>query len=374
MSNEPKWIDDTESLVRELQRLGSDGFSVDTEADSMHHFQEKVCLIQISNPGVDLLIDPLAEIDLEMLGALLADPTSRKILHGADYDVRMLQRDFSFEIRGLYDTMIAARLAGESAFGLAALLDKYIGVKLDKQFQRADWSIRPLSGPMLQYASSDTHYLEELAVILDGKLESLGRVDWAKEEFERLEQVRPRTPLPPEEAYSRLKGVGRLDRRTLAVLRELVTLRDGIACRRDVPRYRAARDEVLFSLADAATSGSVDLSRISRLPRSWRSGAPNRSLLEAIERGLAVPDEELPESLSRVRPERDRDLEARVKVLKKGRDRLAEELELDPSMLAPRAVLEEVSRRLAAGQAPREVPELRRWQADLLAPVFEQGG
>ena len=162
MSNEPKWIDDTESLVRELQRLGSDGFSVDTEADSMHHFQEKVCLIQISNPGVDLLIDPLAEIDLEMLGALLADPTSRKILHGADYDVRMLQRDFSFEIRGLYDTMIAARLAGESAFGLAALLDKYIGVKLDKQFQRADWSIRPLSGPMLQYASSDTHYLEEL--------------------------------------------------------------------------------------------------------------------------------------------------------------------------------------------------------------------
>ena len=150
-------------------------------------------------------------------------------------------------------------------------------------------------------------------------------------------------------------------------------MRDGIARRRDLPRYRVAHDEVLLSLADAATTGSVDLSRISGLPRAWRSGSPNRSLLEAIERGLALPDEELPESLSRVRPERDRDLEARDKTLKKGRDRLAEELDLDPSMLAPRAVLEEVSKRLAAGQDPREVPELRRWQADLLAPVFEQG-
>ena len=374
MSIEPKWIDDTETLVRELKGLGPDGFSMDTEADSMHHFHEKVCLIQISVPGVDLLIDPLGDVDLAELGSLLADPARRKILHGADYDLRMLRGDFSFEVRGLYDTMIAARLSGESAFGLAALLDKYIGVHLDKRYQRADWSIRPLSGPMLQYAASDTRHLDELAGILEQKLVSLGRVDWAAEEFRRLEQVRPRIQPPLEEAYIRVKGAGRLDRRALAVLREIVTLRDGIASRRDLPRYRVVRDEVLLALAEGATKGPVDTARFSGLPRAWRSGQANLTLRESIEKGLAIPDDELPESLRRVRPERDRTLEARVRVLRKERDRLAQELDLDPSILAPRAMLEEISRRLDLDEDPREIPELRRWQADLLAPAFERRG
>jgi ribonuclease D len=372
MSEQPIWVDTDEALERELERVGSDGFGLDTEADSMHHFHEKICLIQLSAGGVDRLIDPLASIDLTPLGRMLADRGRRKILHGADYDLRMLHRDFSFQLHGLYDTMVAARLTGERALGLAALLEKYLRVRLDKRFQRADWSQRPLPPAMLDYAASDTRWLEDLAGLLESRLTRLGRSAWAAEEFRRLEAVRPRAKSSPEEAYARVKGAVRLDRRGLGVLRELVLLRDAIAAERDLPRFRILRDDLLLAIATRAPREALDLSRLPGLPRPWQKGGRNGELREAIDRALSLPEERLPPVMQRGRPDRDPALDARVRRLKRERDRVAERLDLDPSVLAPRATLEEVARCLASGTDPAEVEELRRWQLELLGPIFER--
>ena len=248
------WVDRSATLENELADVGRGPLALDTEADSMHHYREKVCLIQLSFGGRDLLVDPLAGVDLAPLRPVLVDPGTRKILHGADYDIRILHRDYDLEIVGLFDTMIAARLVGERAFGLSALLEKFLDVKLDKKYQRADWSRRPLTPEMESYALCDTRYLEPLARILEERLEQLGRGEWAAEEFRRLENVRWAAERGPEGLLQRLKGVQALDRRQLAVANELVLLRDETARRRDQPLFRVMRDEVLLELVKLGPS------------------------------------------------------------------------------------------------------------------------
>ena len=227
------WVDRTPILAEHIARVRSGPLALDSEADSFHHYHEKVCLIQLSFGESDLLLDPLSDLDLAPLGALLADRRLTKILHGADYDIRMLRRDLGLEIRGLFDTMVAARLVGERSFGLSALLEKFFDVKLDKRFQRADWSRRPLPVEMKRYAVRDTRYLEELAGLLQRRLEELGRVEWADEEFGRLESVCWVSERRPEEAFLRVEGIQALNRAELAVARELALLRESTARRRD---------------------------------------------------------------------------------------------------------------------------------------------
>lgn len=208
-----EWINTTEGLERALAGAESGPLAVDTESDSLHHYPEKVCLIQISLGDADYLVDPLSEVSLDPLAERLRDPAVLKVLHGADYDVRMLQRGFGMRFAGLYDTMIAARFAGETRFGLAALLERHFGVEMDKRFQRADWSVRPLTPDMARYATLDTHYLAGLHELLDERLGELGRREWAAEEFERLEAVVTAPSGPPEEGFRRVKGGGKLERR-----------------------------------------------------------------------------------------------------------------------------------------------------------------
>ena len=163
--------------------------AVDLEADSMHNYQEKVCLLQFSTLDTTVLIDPLVGADLGSLRPVMGNPEIRKIFHAADYDIRSLSRDFDIRINGLFDTMISSQFLGEERFGLADVLRKYFGVELDKQYQRADWSKRPISPEMVRYAAADTQYLHELTEILEAKLIEKGRLEWVQEEFLLMEII-----------------------------------------------------------------------------------------------------------------------------------------------------------------------------------------
>ena len=370
-----RWIAHTEALAEALEGIGAGPLAVDTEADSFHHYREKICLIQLSFGTNDLLIDPLAEIDLEPLREPLGDPRLPTVMHGADYDVRLLGRCCGLEVRGLFDTMIAARLAGETAFGLSSLLERHFGVVLDKRFQRADWSVRPLTDEMKRYAVLDTRHLIELAALLRERLESEGRGGWAAEEFLRLEQVRWQEDEGSRERWHKIKGAGKLPRETLAVVRELAALRDEVARQRDRPLFRILRDDALLELARLGPTELRELERVSVLPRRWRTGADARALLEAVARARALPPESWPERPPRKgRPPTDPALNDRVQELRDGRDELAGRLGLDPAIIAPRAVLEGVARAELEGSPIEKVGELRAWQRELIEPLVQRGG
>jgi ribonuclease D len=372
MSRTLRWVARTGELSDLLKKLGEGPLAVDTEADSMHHYPEKVCLVQLSFGRTDLLVDPLAGVDLESaLRQPLNDPVTRKIMHGADYDLRMLDRDFGLTIRGLYDTMIAARLAGEREFGLAALMERHLGIKLDKRYQRADWSLRPLPDEMRAYAAMDTRHLEELAGLLQEELERLGRSSWAAEEFARLEEVRWQEP-DGGEAYRRVKGSGGLDRRALEILRALVTLRESMARKADRPPFKIIGNNVLFAIAKEKPRSEKELAGMRPLPASWSRGRRLQRLWDVVSRALERPESELPEIRKRARKRSNKSFEKKLRRLGALRDGLAAELGLEPSLLAPRAVLEQVLTNMEDGREPWEAQDLRRWQADVLRPAINR--
>jgi len=346
------------ALALELSRESA--IAVDLEADSMHSFQEKVCLLQFSTPGRTVLLDPLAGADLSALTPVLADPAIRKIFHAADYDLRCLFRDFGFRVSGLFDTMVACQFLGEEKVGLADVLGKYFGVALDKQYQRADWSLRPLSEGMIRYAAEDTRHLHRLAAMLEERLTEKGRLSWVAEEFALLEQVRFSENEGP--LFLRAKGASALDRRQLAVLEELLQWRVGEAQRRDCPPFKVLGNASLLALARSApktVQGLVGIEGISpRLVDRY-----GRQLLQAIATALALPEKELPHFPRSERREKDPAADARFKRLREWRQQQAEKLEMEPGVLINNATLEEIARRRPAALAALlEVPGVKQWQ------------
>jgi ribonuclease D len=365
------WIEATGALSEWVAGIGKGPLAVDTEADSFHHYREKVCLVQLSAGGRHALVDPLASIDLGPLSRPLADASIRKVLHGADYDVRLLSRDFGLILDGLFDTMIAARLLGEPALGLAALLEKHLGVALDKAHQKADWSRRPLPEPMRAYAVDDTRHLETLASILAERLDALGRTAWMAEECGRLCAVRWRDRRDDDpQAYRRTKGSRSLDRAGLAVLRELWGWRDGMARMRDRPAFKIVRDEILVALAKDPPTAVADLARVAGFPSSLLKGSPGHDLVDAARRGVACPEADRPEITTGVRERLHPAVEARIATIRKRRDEIAKRLGIDASVLVSRGVVEEMAKRWETGEDPWQVSELRRWQAGLLRPAL----
>ncbi len=346
--------------------------AVDLEADSMHSYQEKVCLLQFTTPQRTVLIDPLEAGDLSALRPVFADAGVRKLFHAADYDIRCLFRDFTLEVRGLFDTMIASQFLGEDKVGLADVLGKYFGIVLDKQYQRADWSQRPLSAEMIRYAAEDTRHLHRLAAIFEEKLAAKGRLSWVAEEFALLEQARFSDNGGP--FFLRTKGAGTLDRRQLAVLEELLQWRDAEARRRDRPAFKILGTKSLLALARTAPQNLQGLQGIEGLPPRLvdRYG---RQLLQTIEKALAIPVEQLPRFPRGERRERDPAADARFARLKEWRQQKAAALEMDPGIVINNALLEEIARRMPVGeQALGEVPGLKNWQrlelgAELLAVI-----
>jgi ribonuclease D len=337
---------------------------VDTEAAGYHRYFDRLSLVQLSSRSRHYLVDPFAVGDLSALGALFADPAIEKIFHDADYDVRILDRDAGLNISGLFDTQIAAAFLGERQLGLGNIVEKYLGLKLPKEFQRADWAERPLSAGMKEYAATDTAHLPDLRDRLKEALEQKGRLHWAQEEFLRREQTRWTEPEDGREAYMRTKGARDLAPRGLAILRELHEWREGVARERDQATFRILGNQALLEMSASPPADVRDLPRVTGLSEGMAQRR-GKEIMAAVRRGLAVPEEELPRWPRSPRWERDVELEARVESLKDARTRVANQLELDPGFLISRATLEEIGK--AQPRTPEEleaVPGVRKWQVE----------
>ncbi len=338
--------------------------AVDLEADSLHSYQDKVCLLQFSTPTTTVLVDPLAIGDLSSLKEVLADPAVRKLFHAADYDIRSLDRDFGITIKGLFDTMIACQFLGEEKVGLADILNKYFGVQLDKRYQRADWSKRPLEEGMVRYAAEDTRHLHKLAEILEARLVAKGRLAWAEEEFALLEKVRHNSSSGP--LFLRFKKAGTLEPRQLAVLEALLQWRNAEARRRDCPPFKVLNNAPLLEIAQTMPENSRRLAAIEGMaPRLIdRYGEP---ILAAVESARGVAEKDLPVYPRGEVRQRDPEVDARLALLKKWRLKAAKELEMDPGILINNALLEDISRR-----KPGSVDQLaglemmKNWQRQVL--------
>jgi ribonuclease D len=366
-----RWIRNRGALESLVSEIAGGRLALDTEADSFHHYHEKTCLIQISTGSGTSLVDPLAEVDLAPLGVILEAPEILKVLHGADYDLRLLRRDHGLGLCPIFDTMIAARLVGETRFGLASLLERHLGVKLDKKFQRADWSRRPLSREMIEYAAADTRYLLELHGILDERLAVLGRTEWAAEEFRRLESVRWSETEKDPDAFRRTKGASRLDRKGLAVVREIWEWRDETARRRDRPPFRVMDDAALVAVAANRPTSPEALARVPGIPRPLREGKGSTEILRRIRQAVERPPESWPTTRARRPRTDDPTIRRRLGELRRRRDAVAAELGLEPSLLAPRTVLESIAGCQLRGEDWRRSEGLRSWQIRLLEPVID---
>ncbi len=324
-------------------------FALDTEADSLHSYFHKVCLIQVSAGGQHFLIDPLAlgKSALAPLLEVIGDPALPVLMHGADYDIRMLDRDFDARIRGLEDTELMARLLGEPRTGLGTLLERELGIEQDKKYQRADWGRRPLPDGMLAYAAADTAFLDPLNARLRSRLEAIGRWEWAVEEFHGMEAIRFRQTPPDPLAFERIKDVRSLRGEARDRAYTLFSWRDRQARRLDVPPFKILRNR---ELVDLAANPPADVSELARRPgvgprfvRRW-----GKELMPVLAQPSEAPARQ-PRSghrqLSRLQL-------ARFKGLKLARDAAARELGIEPGLLCPKALME----RLATCEHPVQVP------------------
>ena len=366
-----RYVRSNEELAALMHRVAREPVvALDTEAASFHRFVDRIYLIQLSGRHETAIIDPLTVTDVSGLGALLADPAVEIVFHDADYDLRILDRDYGFRARHLFDTRIAAHLLGEPAVGLAALLAKYVGVTLDKKYQRADWSRRPLPPEMLEYAATDTCYLLALREHLRAGLQAAGRLSWAEEEFEHLEGLRWTPAETNGGSYLRVKGARALGRRGLAILRELLPWRDAIAAELDRASFRVVSNEALLALSATPPRSAEELGKVRGLSPRLVSER-GASLLAVIERGLAVQEKDLPRFPRSERHAADPAFDQAVERLKHVRNAAAERLALDPGVLCPKGTLEAVARaRPKTKGALGEIPEIRKWQAELLGADF----
>ena len=331
--------------------------ALDTEADSLHAYPEKVCLIQITTAAGDELIDPLGEINLDpLLDALNAHEL---IMHGADYDLRLLRKHHEFVPSAIFDTMLAARLLGERQFGLGSLVEKRLGVKLDKGPQKADWARRPLTERMETYARKDTHYLKPLADKLKLELQQNGRLAWHQESCARLIGETSQPPVMDMDSIWRVRGSSRLGRPALAVLRELWQWREREAVAANRPPFFILTHEKLVAIAAAAAARRPVEPLLP--PRLVGSPRNRDGLADAIETGLQLSTDRHPEFL---RPKGHRPTEAEIHrygELERRRNARAHKLGIDPTLIASRATLGELAR-----DWHKHAPGLMNWQRQLL--------
>ena len=369
-SNGPLYIDSAEAATRFLASIaGARSLALDTEGASFHRYVDRIYLLQLSTERQHAIIDPLRVESPAGLGSLLESRDVEVVFHDADYDLRLLHQDYGWRVTNIFDTRVAAQLLGIKAFGLAALLESFFGVRLDKKHQRADWSMRPLPVDMLDYAAQDTMHLLALRQRLYDALDRKGRLHWAQEEFERLEGTQWDVG-GEDDSFLRIKGSRDITRRELAILRELVAWRDSVAKELDRSTFRVAGNDVLLAIAREAPTTVAAVEATKGLSRNVVARHA-KAILDAVARGKAVPESDLPKFPRGTRWARDPDFEDRVSALKAVRDRRASDLELDPGVLCPRERLEAIARR-----NPRtldelmEVPDMRRWQAEVLGEDF----
>ena len=352
-------FDALKKLARTIEKEKNIG--VDLEADSMYHFKEKVCLIQMAAPGINVVIDPLMVKDLSPLKPIFKRPEVSKIFHGADYDVRSLYRDFDITINNLFDTELASRFLGYSETSLEAVLMNKFDVALDKKFQRKDWSRRPLPQDMISYAAKDARYLLPLAQILTGELEELARLKWVQEECEYLSSVRPNAN-NTDPLYLHFKGAGKLDPGSLAVLEALLQYRRGVAAKKDRPLFRIFGSRSLFELADKKPPNLKQLEKTRALSTKQIS-MYGPEVIAAIQDAMQIAEENLPLYPRRKSPRVPLVVAGRVDALRNWRDGQVERLALDPALICTKALMNIIAR-----QKPQKISdlsainEMKNWQ------------
>jgi ribonuclease D len=349
-------IDNDVNLAALLPKLrAAQWLALDTEADSLHAYPEKVCLIQISTTDGDELVDPLASINLDALFDVFN--AHELIFHAADYDLRLLEKHHQFTPSAIFDTMLASRLLGERQFGLSSLVEKFLGVKLDKGSQKADWAQRPLTERMEIYARNDTHYLKPLSDKLKLELRQKNRLAWHQESCARLIVECSQPPVIDADSVWRIKGSHALSHAALAVLRELWHWRENEAVAANRPPFFVLSHERMVDIADAAAAHHPfeNILPPKMFPRR------RETLMAAVKAGLAIPANRHPEIL---RHKFHRPSEAefrRFRELEKIRDVHAHRLGIDPTLIASKATLGDLSR-----DWDKHAPELMNWQRELL--------
>jgi ribonuclease D len=353
MIQTPEELDQATQLLRPFERI-----ALDTEADSLHCYFDKLCLLQISVPGHNLLVDPLSNLSLQPVFSVFEGKTL--VIHSADYDLRLMRRLGYEGPTRLFDTMIAARLCGALEFGLAALLHSHFGIALAKASQKANWALRPLPREMLEYAINDTAHLLALAQIQETRLRELGRWEWFEQSCEKaIRSASIQRERDPDSLW-RISGYADLSPRGTAILRALWTWRDQEAQSVDRPAFHILNNDLLLDFSGRFDQGlPVD-------PRHLRGSRRDR-FFAAAEGALQLNEELWPKIIRKPRLRTTAEQDSRFKELKKIRDDVAQQLQLDATLIAPKATLEQLSR-LENGALENLMP----WQRDLLKlpPTF----
>lgn len=342
---------------------GQTEIAVDLEMDSLHHYREKVCLVQVSTRHESWLIDPLALTSLAPLADPLANPEIVVVMHGADYDIRSLHRDFNIEVSNLFDTMIAARFLGTAEFGLAALLKARFGIQLDKKYQKADWSKRPLSPEMCAYAMADTSELLRLYDQLRAELIEHDRLAWLEEEGRAVCMARVTDKEGALFLYC--KGAGKLRGHNLAILEELLQMREQQSALLDRPPFKVLSADTLIEIAENRPTSLHELSQIKGMTAGQlqRHGA---AILSAVARGGAIPENMLPCFPRSIKKEVSERFKERLRSLKAWRERYSGDLGLDPGVVAPNWLLEAIADTHSATQEElATLPGMKDWQKRL---------
>ncbi len=351
--NPPAPVTDPTALGALAQTLGAERvIAVDTEADSLYSYFDKVCLIQFSTSTADYLVDPLTLPDLSRLAPLFASRDTEKIFHAAEYDILCLKRDHHFAFENIFDTMSAARILGWKNVGLGNILQERFGVTLNKKLQRADWGRRPLTDEQLAYAREDTHYLLALRDLQLVELERLNRLDEAREEFERLTRVEPNPRQFDPEAYWKIKGGRDLNPNALGILRELYRVRDAEARKENRPPFKILGDGALIALSEQAPTSPRDLARVKGISE-YHLRRFGTSILAAVSRGRAQPQHSVPKSSSRRGAFLDNADRVRLERLKEWRKKRAAARGVETDVIVSNDVLVALAR-----TRPRTVEEI----------------
>ena len=338
--------------------------AVDLEADSLYHYREKVCLIQIATKTFNLAIDPLAIGDLSPLQPVMAYPSIRKVFHGSDYDLRSLYRDFQITVANIFDTQLACRFLGLKETGLEALLRTRFQVSLDKKFQKRDWSVRPLSPEMLAYGILDVTYLIPLARALEQELSARNRLAWVEEEGKILSRIRPGSPVDRGPLFLRFKGASGLDPRSLAMLEALLQFRNAQAEKMDRPPFKVLGNEPILELIRKKPLNMSEL-RESKILTARQIAIFGEPLLDRLREAANPPASGFPRYPKRERPKMAAAVRRRFKALKAWKDARGNHLGMDPTLLLNNALTQWLAEKKPLTRLDLEaVPGLKTWQKE----------
>jgi ribonuclease D len=336
--NPPVWVDSSEKLRQLVTRLAAEPrLAVDTESNSLFAYKERVCLIQISTPAVDYLLDPFELTDLSSLGPIFANTNIEKIFHAAEYDLICLKRDYHFEFNHLFDTMLAARILGLQEIGLGALLQVRFGLTLDKRYQRANWGIRPIKDEMLAYAALDTHYLFELRNSLQSDLSNRNLLPLAEEDFRAVTRVEGHAQNGTNTNCWKVAGATRINPRQAAILDQLCIFRDEQARKADLPHFKVMTNKVLVDLCISEIETPEDLAGVEGMTIKvmHRYG---QSLLKAIKKGQEAPPLTKPPRIKA-----DPRFVDRIEKLKTWRKNTAKEIKVESDVVLPKELMESLA-------------------------------